>query len=109
MSNQLPELENSELKNYYHHPDALENAIMVWQDVKDYFKIELDSKEAIRRIREKLSWISEDEASTWRAILNDTEVNEKIEFYAIALDENGKPIPVMHSDIATLFFLDDRT
>ncbi len=109
LSEQLPELEMSELKNYYHNPDALENAIMAWKGVKEHFKIELDRDEAERRVREKLSWISEDEAVYWRKILNDTEVDETIDFYAIALDENGKPIPVMHSDIATLLFLDDLT
>jgi hypothetical protein len=109
LSDQLPELENSELENYYHNPDVLKNAILTWLDVKNYFKVELDRKEAIRRIKEKLSWLSKDEKSYWRKIMKDVEVNEKIEFYAIALDENGKPIPVMHSDIATLFFLDDLT
>ncbi|MBN4080799.1 hypothetical protein JYT44_00400 [Caldithrix abyssi] len=109
LSKQLPELETSELKNYYHHPDALQNAIMAWQDVKGYFKVKLDGEEALRRIREKLSWLSQDEAFYWREILNNTEMPETIEFYAIALDENGKPIPVMHSDIATLFFLNEFT
>lgn len=63
-----------------------------WRDVGALFQVELPESEAKRRVAEYAASIGVDPAPALASI------SGPLSFPAIALDAEGKPIPIMHSD-----------
>ncbi len=103
------ELGSSGLKNYYLNPNQLHNAIIIWQNVISRYQVSIDNQTALSDIRGKTEKMLIEESTVWWEILENKLIPNAITFYAIALDEKGKPVPVMHTDISTLFFLNNFT
>jgi len=57
-----------------------------------------------------LAWLPENERNYWEKRLAETAADEQsITFLALTLDEEGQPIPIANTDVATWLFLENLT
>ncbi len=87
-----------------------EKAVSTWRDAGRHFEIRMSSNEANAALTSAVSRFPENEQDYWRQQVDKRADSQgDIVFTAIALDEYGKTIPVMHTDPATWLFLEDIT
>ena len=96
------------LGNYVRSPDALRGAIDVWSSTSKHFVVRMSPEQVRGAVDAKLAWLPEDDRRFWRSS-NAAATTDSLEFLAIALDESGRPIPVVSTDPATHLFLGDLT
>src|SRR5213079_2855768 len=65
----------------------------------------LAAHEVRERIAAWLAWLPEGERAYWRAVADTVQVPDSLRFLSLSLDKNGRPIPVMNTDPASLVFL----
>jgi hypothetical protein len=126
-----PEMQGTKLSHYVRHPETLRHAIAVWRGAKKHFKASLNLQQIEQQVRAKLNWLAEPERAYWSKIYENglngqTRTREEIkedslyprssiqsvfgiEFLALSLDAEGRPIPVANTDPATLLFLENLT
>ncbi len=104
----VPDFQNSVLADYLKEPKKLNEAIKTWEEAIHHFEIELSAEEVDNRLKAKLKWFPEAEKSYWQNSVKKV-APKKINFLALSLDENGKPIPVVNTDLATWLFLENIT
>jgi hypothetical protein len=105
-----PTLRASVLGGYARAPESMDRAIEVWQGTARHFTVRLSAEEARARIERKLASLPSQEAQYWRDVLSRNAIPERgLEFLALSLDGAGRPVAVMHTDVATRWFLDDVT
>lgn len=106
-----PSLNNSVLLKYYENQNELEKTINIWNNAIQHFYVNLSVSEIKNRIEKKINWFkNEEEKNYWENIFK-TNINNlnSIDFLALSLNENGKPIVAPNTDIGMLFFTNDFT
>ncbi|MCH8837743.1 MAG: hypothetical protein IIA60_08065 [Candidatus Marinimicrobia bacterium] len=105
-----PDMANPVLRNYALDAEAVPAALKVWQGATKHFSVSLSAPEVKRRIKARLSRLPAGERAHWQRVLSNSGADEHgIEFPALSLDHEGRPIPVVHTDPAALWFLIDYT
>ena len=105
-----PEIKNSKLIEYIRNPQDLQKSIKTWRRAIQHFEIHLSKSEVQRRIDSKLEWFPNEERAYWTNVITKSAADqESIEFLALSLDEEGRPIPVANTDVATWLFLENFT
>ena len=85
----------------------LRRAEAAWRDARRHFVVRLAPDEVRNRVMARLAGMSPPERRHWEAALAATPpAGDTLEFLALALDENGRPIAVANTDVATRIFLD---
>jgi hypothetical protein len=105
---QAPAIASGPLAAWLEDPAQARHAAEVWRGAASHFLVRLPAAEAASRIAEKLAWLPEPEARVWRARLGDwPAANEpELEFLALSLDADARPIPVMSTDPAMRMLLE---
>jgi hypothetical protein len=105
-----PEIQNSGLIEYARDPQSLQKAIKTWNNAIRHFEIQLSVQEVQNLIRLKLEWFPEKDRAYWTNVITKSSADkEGIRFLALSLDERGRPIPVVNTDVATWLFLENLT
>jgi hypothetical protein len=105
-----PEIAATPLAHYLRDSSALHRAIETWKGARRHFVVTLGPTEVQKRIGAKLAWLPAPERHYWRKVLAEhREMRDSLTFLALALDENGHPIPIVNTDPATGLFLTART
>jgi len=101
-----PEIAAGALGGYVRNPATLRRAIDVWSGARRHFEVVLAPAEIDRRLRAKLAWLPASERRYWQGVLASAgEVRDSLPFLALALDTDGRPIPVVNTDPVTELFL----
>lgn len=105
-----PEMRETKLDEYLHNPAALRLAVETWRSAKKHFWLSLPAQQVQQQVQAKLAWLPPDEKAYWdKALAQYAAANKGIEFLALALDGQGRPLPVANTDPATLLFLENFT
>lgn len=100
----------TKLSEYIQHPKKLEQALETWNGAEQHFAVHLNAREVQERIAAKLAWLPAEERDYWQTILSKTHAaDHDIFFLTLSLDENGSPLPLPNTDVATRLFLEDFT
>jgi glycogen debranching enzyme len=103
MASDLP---GARFKEYIRNNEELQKAAETWDTSIQHFKISLTQTEVESRIHAKLNSLSAEERQYWNAILVKTRIPAMdFQFLALSLDDQGKAIPVMNTDPATLLYI----
>ena len=103
-----PWIVGTRLHRYMSNASELDRAIRTWQGAAKFFEVLLAPAESHARLKAWLSWLPEQERAFWQNTLAGSKpLNDSLRFLALSLDTAGRPIPVMNTDVATSFFLDD--
>ncbi|HSE39707.1 MAG TPA: hypothetical protein VLH08_02995 [Acidobacteriota bacterium] len=108
IESRVPEIKGTKLQQLLQNPEALKKAIQTWKASVKHFQVHLDQNQIQQGINAKLAWLPESERSQWQKVAANTTV-QGLDFLALSLDQNGKPIPVINSDNATYLFIEDFT
>lgn len=85
-----------------------QRAIRNWDGAIRHFIVVLSPDQVRTGIQAKLASLPAEERAYWQSVLQSTEADRRpLEFTALSLDENGRPIPVVNTDPATWLFLHD--
>jgi hypothetical protein len=91
-------------------PDSatLDGAIDTWEAAIEHFEVALAPAEVATRVRAKLASLPAVERAHWDSVLAGSGFPaDTLRFFAVSLDAEGKPIPVMSTDPAMLLLLED--
>ena len=103
-----PRSGDSVLARYVRDPAALRAAVDRWRGAERHFVVRLGPDELRERIRTRLAALPDAERAHWNQVLAATHADrEPLEFLALSLDAEGRPIGVANSDVATRLFLGD--
>jgi hypothetical protein len=102
------EVAASPLGDFAHDPAFAQRAIQNWSGAMRHFVVSLTPEQIQTRVAAKLQWLPAAERSYWQGVLSATGADKSpLEFLAISLDSDGRPIPVVNTDPATWLFLRD--
>src|SRR5439155_10441724 len=94
------------LEEYLRDPSPLRRARERWATAARNFEVRLGAAEVRERLAGWLAWLPEPERRYWRAVSDTLGIpGDTLRFLALALDEAGRPIPVVNTDPGTLVFL----
>ena len=94
------------LEEYLRDPSPLRRARERWATAARNFEVRIGAAEVRERLAEWLAWLPEPERRYWRAVSDTLGIpGDTLRFLALALDEAGRPIPVVNTDPGTLVFL----
>ena len=97
-----PRSGDSVLARYVRDPAALRAAVDRWRGAERHFVVRLGPDELRERIRTRLAALPDAERAHWNQVLAATHADrEPLEFLALSLDAEGRPIGVANSDVAT--------
>jgi hypothetical protein len=97
------------LGRYARDPAALRQAIERWSGASRHFLVRLSPAEVREQTTARLAAMPEGERRYWTDVLARTRADrDSLEFLALSLDGNGRPISIANSDVATRLFLGDR-
>ena len=82
---------------------ALASAVRTWQEAIHAFEVRLSPETVRARLTNRIAAMPPEERVYWRAF---PPTGAGLEFLALALDADGRPIEVVNSDPATRLFLD---
>ncbi len=103
-----PEINNPVLRNYAFDAEAVPAALKVWQGAVKHFGVSLSPPEVERRVQARLSRLPAGERAFWQRDLAKSGTGKRdIKFLALSLDDQGLPIPVVNTDPAAIWFLED--
>jgi hypothetical protein len=103
-----PGIDSTPLGEYRRDPATLHRAIEVWRRARRHFEVTLPPAEVRRRVNARLARLPESERRYWQKIAADGAAStDSLFFLALSLDADGKPIPVINTDIATGMFLEN--
>jgi hypothetical protein len=87
---------------------TLARAVETWRQAYRHFVVRLGRPEVTLRVEGKLAWLPAAERDHWRAVWQRSgALPDTVEFLALSLDGEGRPIPVMNSDPAMRLLLQD--
>jgi hypothetical protein len=111
LARRLPELAPGRtLGRYVRDTSALRRAADVWWGASRHFLVRLSPQDVRERVSARLAALPEQERTFWAALLTRTNAEtDPLEFLALSLDAQGRPIGVANSDPATRLFLGDRS
>lgn len=90
-------------------PDLLLRASRTWNSAVRHFVVRLSPREIRAKLESKLRSLPAEERKYWDAVGRTTLAGtDSLEFLALSLDAQARPIPVVNSDPATWLFLNDR-
>lgn len=105
-----PGIRRSRFAAYARRPEELAEAVRVWRGAARHFEVQLDALEVEARVSERLARMSEAERRHWERVLRaDPLEGGAMKFLSIALDAEGRPIPVANTDPVVGVFLGDAT
>jgi hypothetical protein len=94
------------LARYARDSVALDSAIATWRGAERHFVMRLSAAEVSRDVGERLAAMPLVERTHWASVLSATgAAADSLEFLALALDANARPLGVANSDPATALFL----
>lgn len=103
-----PGIKTTALGAYARDPESLRRATRAWNGAIKHFVVSLSADDVHSAVEKKLSSLPAAEMSYWRGVLATTGADRQpLEFVAISLDADGRPIPVVNTDPATWVFLHD--
>ncbi len=103
-----PPIRNPVLHNYAFDAEAVPAALKVWQGAVKHFDVSLSPQEVQHGIQARLGRLTTGERVYWKRVLSESAAAEQgIEFLALSLDDKGVPIPVVNTDPAAIWFLED--
>jgi hypothetical protein len=83
-------------------------AAQTWRETARHFAVALAPTDVAARVRAKLASLSAPERDYWERVLARTGMPaDTLRFFAVSLDADGKPIPVMSTDPAMWLLLED--
>ena len=91
-------------------PDAesVPGWVNTWDGAVDHFEVALDPGEVATRVKAKLAALPAAERTHWDSVLATNGFPaDTLRFFAVSLDAEGRPIPVMSTDPAMLLLLED--
>ena len=98
------------LETYIEDPSALDAAITAWRGARKHFEVQLSERGIRSAVDEWLVSVPAADRGYWqRSIDEDRAAERPIRFLALALDDNGRPIPAVNTDAATDLFLESYT
>src|SRR5207249_8116773 len=91
---------------------ALPISIAVWRGAERHFRVAIG--DVGRPVGDRLRWLPQAEGEYWSGVMQRTGLRaDTLRFLALSLDGNGRPIPIVNTDPATLLLLEplarDRT
>ena len=96
----------SPLNDWVRDTTALRRAIDRWFSASRHFRVQLAPDEVRRRVSARLAALPEPERDHWnRVLMAQTAGRDSLDFLALSLDAEGRPIAVVNSDPATALFL----
>ena len=79
-----------------------------WDDALEHFEVTLAPADVVKRVRAKLASLPPAERTHWDSVLARSGYPaDTLRFFALSLDADGRPIPVMTTDPAMLLLLGD--
>ena len=88
----------------------LRRAVQNWNGAERHFVVRLPAEEVRAKVDLKLQSLPSPERAYWSGVLSTTGADRQpLEFVALSLDQAGRPIQVVNTDLATGLFLADRT
>jgi hypothetical protein len=110
LSSASPDAGKTQLADFARSPDVMRRAVETWDGAVRHFVVSLTADQVPEKVDAKLLSLPAEERSYWQGVLASTSANrEPLEFIAISLDADGRPIPVVNTDPATWLFLHERT
>lgn len=110
LTERVPRDRGEALRRYIAEPEALRSALETWRGARRHFEVVIPADEVDARLATWLRGFPEPERGYWSAVVDTLRVPASgLRFLAVSLDAAGRPIPVMNTDVATLWFLDDVT
>ncbi|MCH7573809.1 MAG: hypothetical protein IIA59_01665 [Candidatus Marinimicrobia bacterium] len=110
LQSHAPEVNLPALHKYAVDGDAMRSDLKIWQGAVRHFEVSLSAAEVEAGGRARLARLPEHERAFWTSIsVTGTAKQSGLAFLALALDETGEPIPVVSTDPAALWFLEDYT
>ncbi len=104
-----PEIQGTPLGEHLRDPASLRRAVQTWQGTAPHFTVRLSPEQVRERVQAKLVSLPEAERSYWQGVLASNPLGGAgLEFLALSLDEEGRPIPVANTDPATHLFLEEQ-
>ncbi|HEY8165344.1 MAG TPA: hypothetical protein VIF83_07295, partial [Gemmatimonadaceae bacterium] len=95
------------LTRFANDPRALRSAVQTWKGAVKHFLVSLSAEDVRSGVERKLSSLPAGEADHWRSVLSSSSADRQpLEFLAISLDADGKPIQVVNTDPATWLYLE---
>ena len=96
------------LGRYARDPVSLRRAVETWHGASRHFVVRLSPAEVRARVSARLAALPADERAHWTRVLAATGADrDSLDFLALSLDADGRPIGVANSDPATRLFLVD--
>jgi hypothetical protein len=93
------------LGRYVRDRPAVRAAARVWRGTAPHFRVRLGADEVRDRVTARLAALPDSEREYWAGIF-EASAPTAVEFLALSLDHEGRPIPVVSTDPATRLFLD---
>ncbi len=108
LSSLAPGIDSTPLGEYRRNPAALDRAVEVWRGARRHFEVTLPPADVRRQVNARLARLPAPERRYWQKIAADRAAStDSLFFLALSLDADGKPIPVVNTDIATGLFLEN--
>ncbi|MCH8328373.1 MAG: hypothetical protein IID15_07630, partial [Candidatus Marinimicrobia bacterium] len=107
---QAPEVNLPALHKYAVDSQAISADLSIWQEAVRHFEVSLSAAEVEAGGRRRLAQLPQHERAFWNSTsAAGAAQQEGMAILALALDETGQPIPVVSTDPAALWFLEDYT
>jgi hypothetical protein len=88
-------------------PASLRAAVQTWKGAVRHFVVSLSADEIQASVQKKLASLPQNEAAYWRQVIASSGADRKpLDFVAISLDADGRPVQVVNTDPATWLFLE---
>jgi hypothetical protein len=89
------------------HAELVPDGVRAWSTTSRHFLVTLSPDEARERVRAKLASFEEPERAYWDGVLTRSGYQpDTLRFFAVSLDGDGDPIPVMSTDPAMWLLLE---
>jgi len=89
------------------HAELVPDGVRAWSTTSRHFLVTLSPDEARERVRAKLASFEEPERAYWDGVFTRSGYQpDTLRFFAVSLDGDGKPIPVMSTDPAMWLLLE---
>jgi hypothetical protein len=95
------------LTRFANNRESLRRAVQTWKGAARHFVVSLSADEIRAAVPKKLASLPADEAEYWRRVVASSGADRQpLEFLAISLDADGRPVQVVNTDPATWLFLE---
>jgi len=99
----------TDLHGFVRDPALMKQAIDNWNTASRHFVVSLSADEVRSGVQKKLQSLPAEERNYWQGVLSSTGADRQpLQFLALSLDADGRPIPVVNSDPATWLLLRNR-